>query len=314
MLTSSPFSPISPQARAIEQLFNVTLVVMAAIFVLVLGLVLYIWFRFRRRPGEGSRGEPYQDFGRPRLEILWTVVPTLIVIGLFILTVQTMRVADPGVPQGAEPDLTVIGHQWWWEVRYPKLGVITANEIHIPADEKLLLRLQSADVIHSFWVPQLGRKMDMIPGHPTQMWIQADQVGAYRGECSEYCGVEHAWMHFLLVVQPAGAYAAWVQHQLLASTAPSAPEAERGARLFQQLTCVSCHAIDGTAARARVGPDLTHVASRQFLGAGVLTNTPDHLTRWLENPQAVKPGCYMPNLRLTAAEVRALTAYLETLP
>ena len=313
MLTSSPFNPISPQARAIEHLFNVTLVVMAAIFVLVLGLVLYVWFRFRRRPGEGNQEPPYQDFGRPRLEIIWTVVPTLIVIGLFILTIQTIRVADPWVPQDTEPDLTVIGHQWWWEIRYPKLGIVTANEIHIPVDQKLLLRLESADVIHSFWVPELGRKLDMTPGHPTQMWIQADTAGTYRGECSEFCGVEHAWMHFLLVVQPPAEYTAWVQRQLLASTAPSAPDAQRGAKLFQGLTCVSCHAINGTVARARVGPDLTHVASRQMIGAGVLTNTPAHVARWLENPQTVKPGCYMPNLRLTTSEVQALTAYLETL-
>lgn len=322
MQVSSPFDPSSPQAQAILHLFVVTLIVSAVILSVVTGLVIYICIRYRSRAGEG---EPRQEFGQPKLEMAWTIVPVLIVIALFVLMLDTMRVADPQSRRQA--DLQIIGHQWWWEVRYAQSGVITANEIHVPVGKRLLLQLESADVIHDFWVPQLGRKMDMIPGQSNYMWIEAGAPGIYSGACAEYCGAEHAWMRIRVVAEPQADFEAWQRGQMQTApsqgqtaTTPSLPattstpaEAPAGAQLFQQMTCRSCHAVAGTGANARVGPDLTHLASRQTLAAGRLENNPTNLARWLADPQAVKPGTYMPDLQLSDEQVRQLVAYLETL-
>lgn len=322
MQVSSPFNPSSPQAQAISHLFVVTLIISAIILSVVTGLVIYISFRYRRREGAG---EPRQEFGEPKLEMAWTVVPVLILVILFVLMLNTMRVADPSSRRQA--DLQVIGHQWWWEVRYPRSGVITANEIHVPVGKRLLVQLESADVIHDFWVPQLGRKMDMIPGQTNYMSMEAGAPGIYSGACAEYCGAEHAWMRIRVVAEPQADFDAWEQGQL--QTAPAqgqtattrtgtvlpsmSAEPRAGAQLFQQMTCSNCHAIAGTGANARIGPDLTHLASRQTLAAGRLENNPANLARWLADPQAVKPGTYMPDLRLTDEQVRQLVGYMETL-
>jgi len=303
------FNPASPQAADIQSLFFVMLLVAAVIMAIVTGLVAYITVRFRARPGDG---EPHQEFGRPRLEIAWTLASLAVVTGLFLLTIRTMRAADP--PPGARsPDVVVIGHQWWWEVRYPASGAVTANEIHLPVGVRSLLRLQSADVIHDLWLPRLGRKMDMIPGHPNYVWLQPRAAGTYLGACSEYCGAQHAWMRLRVVAQPADEFDAWSRRQLAAPVAPAGGAAAAGARLFQNLTCPNCHAITGTGAAARIGPDLTHLAERETLGAGVLDNTRANLTAWLADPQRVKPGSYMPNLQLSDAQVAELVAYMETL-
>ena len=309
METSSPFTPRSPQALAIERLFNLNLAIGALIFLLVTGLVIYCSYRFRARPGQG---EPPQIAGNRRLEIAWTITPALILVVIFGLTLIAMRTADPPVGQ-QKPDLRVIGHQWWWEVQYPKSGVITANEIHIPTGRPLLVQLEAADVIHDFWVPQLGPKRDMVPGKLNYIWMQADKPGTYGGACAEYCGAQHAWMRILAIAQPQAEFDAWQRQQLQGAPPATGGDVAQGARLFQQMTCVNCHAIGGTASQARVGPDLTHLASRRTIAAGLLQNTPEDLTRWMQNPQAIKPGTYMPNLQLSANDVRALVAYMETL-
>lgn len=309
MPISSPFNPSSPQARAIADLFVLMLSIAAVTFAIVTGLIIYIAVRFRSRPGED---EPAQEFGQPKLEIIWTVGPLLIVTALFGFTVTTMRMADPSVGQ-QQPDLVVVGHQWWWEVRYPQVGVVTANEIHVPVGKRLLVRLESADVIHDFWVPQLGRKMDMVPGRANYLWLEASKTGSYLGACSEFCGVQHAWMRLLVIAERQADFDTWQRQQLQVAQVPTADEAIQGAQLFQQRTCVNCHAVAGTGAEARIAPDLTHLASRRTLGAGILENTPANLAVWLANPQAVKSGSYMPDLHLTAMEVRALVAYMETL-
>jgi cytochrome c oxidase subunit 2 len=309
METSSPFTPRSPQALAIERLFNLNLAIGAIIFLLVTGLVIYISYRFRARPGQG---EPRQIAGNRRLEIAWTIAPALILVVIFGLTLVAMRTADPPVGQ-QRPDLRVIGHQWWWEVQYPNSGVITANEIHIPTGKPLLVQLEAADVIHDFWVPQLGPKRDMVPGKTNYIWMQADRPGTYSGACSEYCGVQHAWMRILAIAQPQAAFDAWQQQQLRGAPSATGGDVAQGAKRFQQMTCVNCHAIGGTTSQARIGPDLTHLASRQTLAAGLMQNTPENLTLWMKNPQAVKPGTYMPNLQLSDNDVRALVAYMETL-
>jgi cytochrome c oxidase subunit 2 len=303
------FTPASPFARAISDLFVLTLVIAGIIFTIVAGLVVYIALRFRATPNNEA---PRPEFGQFKFEITWTTASLLVVSILFGLTLNTMRVANPPVGN-QKPDLVVIGHQWWWEVRYPSSQVITANEIHIPAGRRLLVRLESADVIHDFWVPQLARKMDMIPGHPNQMWLKADEPGVYLGACSEFCGVQHAWMRLRVIASPPNAFAEWQRQQLKNPSSLLVGKAAHGKELFQQLTCSSCHTIRGTPSDARLAPDLTHLASRRTLGAGVLENTPSNLTSWLANPQAIKPGSYMPNLHLSRVQVNALVAYLETL-
>jgi cytochrome c oxidase subunit 2 len=311
MPISSPFNAVSAQAQAIADLFGVALIAAAAILALVTGLVLYASFRFRSRPGTN---EPRQTLGNRKLEIGWTVAPALLLAALFVLTLNTMQFSDPpSTTAQGQPDLVIIGHQWWWEVRYPGASVVTANEIHIPSGRKLLAQIESADVIHDFWVPQLGRKMDATPGYPTQMWIEADVPGTYLGTCAEYCGAQHAWMRIRVIAQTPAEFDAWVRQQAQVPETPATGDAAQGAQLFQDLTCRTCHTIAGTEAKGRIGPDLTHLSGRETLGAGVLDNTPDNLARWLTNPQAIKPGSYMPNLNLTYAQARALAAYLEAL-
>ncbi len=303
------FNPNSSQARAIADLFFWSMVIGGLIFVLVTGLVLYAAWRYRGRPGDG---EPYQNPGNRKLEIAWTIAPTLLLAVLFIFTLSGMRTIDPP-PGDQQPDVVVTGYSWWWRVDYPKAGFTTANEIHIPVGQQVLFQLKAGDVIHSFWVPELGPKKDMIPGHPgNTVWLAADKPGVYQGACAEYCGAEHAWMRIRVIAHPQAEFDAWQQQQA-AAAAPASGELARGAELFQQSTCVNCHAIRGTNANAQAGPDLTHIASRETLGAGVITNTPENLGQWILNPHEIKPGVQMPGYNYSTAELRALVAYLGSL-
>ncbi len=310
MLGNSLFSPVSPQARSITHLSIVVAVVMLAILALVSFLVLYAVIRFRRRPGAP---DPRQVFGNSRLEMAWTLGPLLVITILFILTIQTMHSSDRAPAPGEQPNLIITAHQWWWEARYPQAGVVTANEIHIPVDQAWLVELKSADVIHDWWVPDLGRKMDAIPGHPNHFWIQADKPGTYLGTCAEYCGAGHAWMRIRVIAQPESEFRAWEQHELAVPAEPRSGDPAEGSKLFQELTCADCHSITGTPAKADIGPDLTHVASRETLAAGRLANTPENLAKWIANPQEYKPGSHMPNFHLSAEQDHDLVAYLETL-
>jgi cytochrome c oxidase subunit II len=270
-------------------------------------LVGYCVVRFRA--GRAPR-EPAQTHGSKWLEIGWTLIPLFIVAGLLVRTTQAIAISDP--PHDRAPDLLVTGHQWWWEATYAT-GAIAANEIHIPVGKPLLLRIESADVVHDFWVPQLARKMDAVPGHPAFIWMQADAAGTYLGACAEYCGAQHAWMRIVVVADPPAEFDAWERHQREAAAVPEADAAIRGARDFTTKTCVTCHAIAGSGPRPRVAPDLTHLAQRRSLGAGVLANTPADLARWLRDPQGIKAGCHMPNTQLSNTEVTDLVAYFETL-
>jgi cytochrome c oxidase subunit 2 len=309
---STSFSPIfdtaSSQAAAISGLFKVVLVICGIILVIVTSMVGVSLIRFRQRTGGG---EPRPYFGNRKLEIIWTVGPTLIIIWLFVLTARGMRHSDP--PANRQPDLIVIGHQWWWEVRYPQTGVVTANEIHIPVGQKWLVRLESADVIHDFWVPALARKMQMIPGQTNHIWLEADAPRKYDGTCAEYCGAEHSWMRFSVIAESPAVFDAWLRGQENPAAIPAVDSVQSGLKIFQTLTCVNCHSIRGVSVAANAAPDLTHLADRTILGASVLSNTETNLFRWLKNPQDFKPGCFMPNLKLTDTQVGALTSYLETL-
>jgi cytochrome c oxidase subunit 2 len=300
--------PQSPQARAIFHLAIIAGIIFACIFAIVSGMIVYALMRCRWREGEG---DPKQIAGNKTVELVWTAIPFFIVVTLFVLTWKTMGAADP--PPAPEPDIVITGHQWWWEARYPRSGVVTANEIHIPAGTPLSIRLESADVLHEFWVAELGRKMTTVPGHPNSIWIQSDHPATYLGVCSEFCGTEHAWMHFLVVTETPEQFQAWEQAQLAPAKIPSGGSAAQGLALFQQTSCMNCHAIKGTAATAGVGPDLTHFASRRKLGAGIADNTPANLRRWLTDPQQVKPGVKMPDYKFTESQVTQLSDYIQTL-
>ena len=308
-----PFSPHSPQAQSIAAVFSLVLVIAAAVFLVVACGVIYSSLRYRWR---GDSQEPRQRFGSRGLEVLWTVIPLLIVTGLFIVAVRAMVFIDAPQDSRRPPDLVIIGHQWWWEARYPNdrypSGVVATSDIHIPASRRLLVRIESADVIHDFWVPNLARKMDAVPGRPSYIWLEADTPGTYQGACSEFCGAQHAWMRFRVIAEPESSFNAWLARQ--AQPPPEATGvAVEGAQLFRTKKCDECHAIGRTEVVVAKGPDLAHLASREFLGGGISRNTRENLALWLTDPQAAKPGNRMPDTPLSASEVRSLLAYLETL-
>jgi cytochrome c oxidase subunit 2 len=302
------FSPHSPQTHAIALVFLVVLAIAGFVFLVVTAGVFYSVVRYRSR---GVSAEPRQVFGSRNLEVLWTVAPLLILTGLFIVTVRAMVLIDAPQDSIQRPDLVITGHQWWWEARYPN-GVIATYDIYIPTSRRLLARVESADVIHDFWAPELARKIDAVPGRASYIWLEADTPGTYDGACSEFCGAQHAWMRFRVIAETEASFEAWLQRQAQSPPDPSGIAAE-GARLFQTKQCAECHAVVGTAIDLRKGPSLAHLASREFLGSGIQRNTPENLMLWLTDPQSAKPGNRMPNTALTAEERRALLAYLETL-
>jgi cytochrome c oxidase subunit 2 len=309
MPTSNALDPQSPQARAIYDLGIVSTIVFVLIFVVVVGGIAYAIFRFRGREGEA---DPKQFAGSEKVEIIWTVIPFLIVVFLFVLTLRGMNRADP--PPAPSPDLVVTGHQFWWEAQYPASGAVTANEIHIPTGTPLSVRLDSKDVLHEFWVPELARKMTTVPGQPNHIWLQADKPGTYIGTCSEFCGIQHAWMRIVVVAEEPSKFEEWQRTQLQPGSAATSGAAAKGLALFQTSTCINCHAIRGLpGANASVAPDLTHVASRRQLGAGILENTPANMRLWLKNPQHIKPGALMPDFNFTDQELDQLGEYLSTL-
>lgn len=291
----SSFSPHAPATQIISSLFTGLLILFAVIFLIVAGLVTYGIVRYRARAGEG---EPLQKFGSRSLEITWTAIPLVIVIALFVVTVTAMARIDAPDEPNHPPDLVITGHQWWWDARYPT-GAMAVTEFHIPVGKRLLVRIESTDVIHDFWVPQLARKMDAIPGRPGYIWLQADSPGTYPGQCSEFCGAQHAWMHFYVVAESEAEYSVWLRHQAEPALRPAIP-------LFTQ-KCADCHSNPAKA------PDLTHVAGRKFLGGGVSSNTPANLALWTNTPQSVKPGNRMPDQQLSPQEVEELAAYLGSL-
>lgn len=303
------FSPHSPQAQAIAGVFSLVLVIAAAIFLVVLIGVVWSVVRYRSRGIAAT--EPKQIFGSRKLEALWTIVPLLIVTGLFIVTVRAMVLIDAPEGSSQRPDLVITGHQWWWEARYPN-GVVATGDVHIPVSRRLLARIESADVIHDFWAPNLGRKMDAVPGRWSYLWLEADTPGSYAGACSEFCGAQHAWMRFRVIAEPQASFNAWLQRQAQPPPEPAGSAIE-GARLFQTKKCSDCHNVTGAGLISTTGPNLAHLATRETLGGGISRNTPQNLELWLSDPQAAKPGNRMPNTQLSANERNALLAYLESL-
>jgi cytochrome c oxidase subunit 2 len=276
------------------------LAIAALVFLIVAAGVVFTVVRYRSR---GKTVEPRQIFGSRKLEMLWTVTPLVVITGLFVVAVRAMVAIDAPQDSGRQPDLVIIAHQWWWEARYPN-GVVVPWDIHIPASRRLLARIESADVIHDFWVPELARKMDAVPGRPSYIWLEADTPGTYAGTCSEFCGAQHAWMRYRVIAEPEASFEAWLKMEArgMFNDAPAADE-----RLFIG-KCGQCHDL-----ALGKGPSLAHLASRETLGGGVMRNTPENLMLWLTDPQAAKPGNRMPNTPLTAEERRTLFGYLESL-
>jgi cytochrome c oxidase subunit 2 len=309
MYDANALDPQSPQARVIFNLGIVSTVIFVLIFVIVAGTIVYAMLRFR---GLNGQTDPEQIQENKIVEITWTLIPFLIVLFLFALTLRAMNRVEP--PPPPSPDLVVTGHQFWWQVDYPRSGATTANEIHIPAGKPLSVLLESKDVLHEFWVPKLTRKMSNVPGQPNHVWLQADKPGTYIGQCSEFCGTQHAWMRIVVVADEPAQFEQWQQTQLRAAQSPGGGPALKGQELFQTLSCINCHAIHGVAgAESRVAPDLTHVGSRKQLASGMIDNTPGNMRLWLKSPQHIKPGALMPDFTLTEEQLDQLAGYLSSL-
>jgi cytochrome c oxidase subunit 2 len=292
--------------------FLITLWISLSIFLATGGLLVYAVWRFRAK-SETDPAPLSQSHGNPKIEVTLIAVVALLLLLIAVPNIRALFAASQPPADEEVLQVEVTAAQWWWKFEYPELGLVTANELHIPAGRVVQARLRSADVIHSFWVPRLAGKMDLIPNKDNRIWFKADEPGMYFGQCAEFCGTSHANMRFRVVAQSEADFAAWVQAQKQPAHETTDDLAQTGEQLFLQRGCVGCHAIAGTAAQAEVGPNLTHFGSRRTLAAGLLDNTPDHLARWLKNPQAVKPGSLMPNLALPDDDITALVAYLQSL-
>ncbi|HEV3262217.1 MAG TPA: cytochrome c oxidase subunit II [Gemmataceae bacterium] len=320
----SIFDPASPVAESIRRLSVLVLAITGFIFVVVEGILFYSIFRFRRGGAEGT-AEPPQVYGSKPIEIAWTAAPALIIFVLVLVTARTLWEVNVPPPQPREGDntlfVTVVGRQWWWEYTYDhyngrKLGFTTANELHVPdsADgvpRRVYLTLKSADVCHSFWVPRLAGKTDLIPGRVNSMWFQPDTPGLYVGQCAEYCGTQHANMLLRVAAESPADFDRWLENEGKPAIADARVSAGRSAFLAQ--SCINCHRVRGTAAQGMYAPDLTHLMSRQTLASGMVPNTPENLRRWVTDPQTIKPGCLMPAFGLGERERDDIVRYLLTL-
>jgi cytochrome c oxidase subunit 2 len=286
--------------------------VAGTVFLSTVAMLIIGWVR------RGTPGLPF--FGQSERANIGLVIafgmaiPATILIALFIVSdLYVMGKTDAPAADRTELKVVVVGHQWWWEARYPASGTVTANEIHIPARTSVDVVARTADVIHSFWVPELNRKIDMIPGRNNRIELYAEEPGSYRGQCAEFCGLQHAHMGFEVVAEPKAKFEKWLAAQSKPAAEPTGTVAERGKELFDENACAGCHTIAGTPAEGTIGPNLTHVASRKTLAALTIENTPRELGRWIRNPQAIKPGVKMPGLGLSNESFRAIATYLEGL-
>lgn len=315
--STSIFAPAATPANSIFHLSMLVLSITAAIFLVVGGLLLYVVIRYRHRKGDpNANQEPPQIYGSTQIELSWTVIPILIVVMLFLATARII-LATQDAPRPADSlDVTVIGHQFWWEFRYPKLGIVTANELHIPVSDPkhptpTYLSLSSADTDHSFWVPRLAGKTDLIPNRVNSMWIDPQEPGLYLGQCAQYCGTQHAKMLLRVYADTPDQFAAWVAHQQ--KPAVEDPTVAEGRDIFQHNACISCHTVAGTVATGRFGPDLTHLASRDTIASGSVPNNAANIRAFVEDPAHFKPGVLMPPMHLKDHDLDAVTAYLMSL-
>jgi cytochrome c oxidase subunit II len=333
--------PLSDFARIGDDIQNNTLYWATGVFVLVEGALLYAIFRFRGRPDDP---EPSQVHGNTVIEIIWTVIPALILAAIAVPTVRGIFQTN-AIPTGDVLRVDVVGHQWWWEFRYPTLNLTTANELHIPVGQTVSLHLGSADVIHSFWPPRFAGKRDVFPNRETRLWFKAERTGEYPGQCAEFCGIQHGRMAFRVRAQSPAEFQTWVAHmqtlgakpapaaaapakdsvhtasagarvqsapQSAPQAAPTDPAYAAGEKLFAAKGCVGCHSLTAVnAPKGMVGPNLANVGARTYIAAGTLKNTDENLAHWIRDPQGIKKGVLMPNLGVTADEARSLVAFLR---
>ncbi len=349
------FSPVSTPAHTIFGLSLFVFAIAGGIFLVVGSLLVYAMVKFRSRPGDTT--EPPQVFGSTQIELAWTIIPILIIVVLFLATVRVIFSVQDAPKPASALDVVVIGHQFWWEFRYPKYNVVTANELHVPLSTTqspmpTFLKLTSADVIHSFWVPRLAGKTDLLPNRVNEMWIEPQSTGMYDGQCAQFCGSQHAHMLLRVYVDTPEQFRQWIANQQklaapvnppLAAVALLSPgsskslpantpgtigeaagttakddsssqiNAAQGRHVFEQQACINCHAVRGTIADGRFGPDLTHLMSRQTIAAGAAANTPENLMTWITAPATLKSGALMPAMHLTEVQNQQITAYLTTL-
>jgi cytochrome c oxidase subunit 2 len=332
-------------ARIADDLLDTTVKWALLVFVLVEGVLIYAIFRFRGKPGDP---EPHQTHGNTTVEIIWTVIPALILAAIAVPTVRAIFQTN-ATPAKDALTIEVVGHQWWWEFRYPEFNITTANEIHVPVGRTVSLRMGSTDVIHSFWVPQFAAKRDVFANRETRMWFKAEVEGNYPGQCAEFCGIQHARMGYRIRAQKPEEFRAWVAHmQTLGPKRPAAgasasgqkptaaaagsvttasqgatlqqprpstaqgPDYAAGEKLFTTKGCIACHSLQAVnAPKGMVGPNLANIGSRSWIAAGTLKNTDENLARWIRDPQGIKKGVLMPSLGLNETEAKALVAFLR---
>ncbi len=316
-LEHSALAPAGAQAEHIVRLWHLTLVVCGCVFAAVLVGVLFALWRRRSTNETLPPAGPIQPEPRAQRAVIWaSMASVVLLVGLIVADVLTDRALSK-LPDADAVQIDLTGWQWWWQARYAAEpshgGFVTANELHVPVGRPVVIALKAGDVIHSFWVPSLHGKKDLLPGISSTIEFRADRPGTYDGPCAEYCGAEHALMALRVVAEPPDRYAAWAAAQTAAAPQPSEGLAMRGMQVFERSTCASCHTVRGTSATGMLAPDLTHLMSRRTIAAGVLPNNAADLTRWIRDPGAVKPGTTMPAVPLSAPDLQALVAWLTTL-
>ena len=320
-MIQSALNPAGPNAGSISRLWWLMFIVCSIVFFVVLIALL---LSLRRRTAEPvselapTVKPPREGERRRRNVVISALTVTVVILFVFLIaSYRTGRAISSNRPDKTGLSIDLTGHQWWWEVRYSDVDAsnifTTANEIHIPVGVPVVFTLHGGDVIHSFWVPNLAGKKDLIPGKVNVIWLQADKPGVYRGQCAEYCGLQHAKMALWVIAEPQEQFNAWRQDQTQTSVQPSTDSQKRGQQVFLSSTCVMCHAINGTPAGSNVGPNLTHIASRNTIAAATLQNTHEHLAQWIRDSQSVKPGNKMPQHNLSDADLQAVVDYLQSL-
>jgi cytochrome c oxidase subunit 2 len=305
---TSVFRPRGPAAQAIADLGWLMIGIGGVVYVAVLIFLFYALFR--RRP---PQDQPQRFNYRLVLLGAGVVGPALILLVVFYSTIQTIALTTAENQSDDNLVVHVTGNQFWWEVSYPDLQITTANEIHIPVNTRVDFKLTSEDVIHSFWVPELHGKLDLVPGQTNSFWIEASETGTFFGECAEFCGIQHAKMQLLVIAQDEQEFQAWVEQMQQPAPEPASDTAQAGLDVFLSTGCANCHTIQGTEATGELGPDLTHLASRQTIAANTLPNNRGNLGGWIVNPQNIKPGALMPPTELVGDELTSLLEYLSTL-
>jgi cytochrome c oxidase subunit 2 len=311
----SIFRPHSTPAESIYHLSVFVLAITAVIFLVVFSLLAYAVVKFRSQAA-GAEREPAQVYGSTQIELAWTIIPILIVVVLFLATARVIHAIQDAPKPATAVEVTAIGHQFWWEFRYPALGIVTANELHVPVSDPVhptptFLKLLSADTDHSFWIPQLAGKTDLIPNRVNETWLDPHESGLFLGQCAQYCGTQHAKMLLRVYVDSPEDFKVWARGQQQPANVDEKEAA--GKRVFERTACLNCHAINGTNGTGRFGPDLTHLMSRNTIAAGAALNTHENLRLWIQNPDAIKPGSLMPAMKLSDTELDTLVHYLETL-